>query len=159
MTPIQQHEQINNAIRNSEAQQIEKDKKYEWIEVAKERLGFKYSLDDEGEHKEVGIKDIIPEGYQVEYTRIRVKGKEYYTFNLEALSKSGRQKENFQQGADWALSDLNGFLNAHNQDLQVRAMYISHLILPKVKLQLENSMGYPQFFKNYCMSVNIMNPK
>jgi hypothetical protein len=120
---------------DSLAQEIIKTKKYNWLEVPKERFGFKYHFQGRKKAVQVGIKDRIPEGCQVEFTRILVKGKEYYSFGLEAFSESSHEKENFAKGAELAFYDLTHW-----------NMVVGKPI-PEVNLPLEKSMGYPEFLE------------
>jgi hypothetical protein len=121
------------------ADEIIDKKKDGWIEIPKERIGFKYRFDDANNIIMVPIDDkTLKEGCQIEYTRFEMNGKEYYTFNLESFSKSNKQKENFKKGVELALKDLETW------DIsQARALPL------KPKLSKENSMGYPEFFKKY----------
>jgi len=65
------------------SESIIKEKKYSWIEVYKERVGRKLTKDEKGKTKWLSIKDRIPFGCQVEYTRILIKGQQWFTFGLE----------------------------------------------------------------------------
>jgi hypothetical protein len=62
---------------------IIKERKYNWTEVYKERLGVKLSANPDGTIAVLDIKNIIPAGCQVEYTRLLIKGQEWFTFGLE----------------------------------------------------------------------------
>lgn len=65
------------------AKSIIKDKKFNWIEVYKERIGVKLSVNSDGTIAILGLKDRIPFGCQVEYTRLLINGKEWFTFGFE----------------------------------------------------------------------------
>ncbi len=62
---------------------IIEEKKYDWIEVYKERMGVKLIAGENGKINLLNIKELIPSGCQIEYTRILVKGQEWFTFGLE----------------------------------------------------------------------------
>jgi len=62
---------------------IIEEKEYDWIEVYKERIGVKLVTGENGKINLLNIKDRIPFGCQMEYTRILVKGQEWFTFGLE----------------------------------------------------------------------------
>ncbi len=62
---------------------IIEEKKYNWIEIWKKRIGVKLTPDANGKTKVVSIKEHIPYGCQIEYTRIVVHQKEYFSFALE----------------------------------------------------------------------------
>lgn len=62
---------------------IIKHKKFDWFEVYKERIGFKYTSDNAGRLNIVDIKERPLFGCQIEYTRLKIYGKEWFTFGLE----------------------------------------------------------------------------
>jgi len=107
---------------DNESAKIIKGKDKSWIRLPKERIGFQYNFTGNERAQEVNIKNIIPEGCQVEYTRLILNNKVYYTFNIESFSESGSQRNNFKKGIKLAFSEL------HTKSL----IY-------------ENSMGYPEF--------------
>lgn len=59
------------------------EKKYDWMEVSKERMGCKLKEDGNGKKLLVKIEDQIPFGCQIEYTRINLNNSTWYTFGLE----------------------------------------------------------------------------
>ena len=66
------------------AKAIISENTYSWIEVYKERLGIKFTATEKGD---IIIKDIrdmsLPFGCQIEYTRLRIHNKEWFTFGVE----------------------------------------------------------------------------
>ncbi len=109
---------------------------YDWVEVAKDRLGFKYSLGGRGKRTTmVGIKEIVPEGCQVEYTRILIKDRIYYSFGLEAFSETGREKQNFSKGSRLVFKEMKEWNSDKVNDFM------------KIHLALKDSMGYPEFLE------------
>ncbi len=111
--------------------QIIGEKRHDWIEVGKERLGFTYSFGPEGRTAEVPIHTPIPEGCQVELSRISVFGKDYFTFGLEAFSRAGHLEENFRHGAGDFFSALDEWRQGNPTD--------------ELRMPVELSMGYPEF--------------
>ena len=91
----------------------------EWVEVYKERMGIKLTKGNNGTIKIHDIKDIIDNGCQIEYTRIKVKDKVQYSFNLEWFGDE--------------------FLNLDSP-------FISEIFGDSV-MKLEDSMGYGTFLK------------
>jgi hypothetical protein len=63
------------------------DKKYDWIEVQKERIGVKVTVGVDGSIQIKDIKEMVPFGCQIEYTRLEVMGQEWFTFGLEWFGK------------------------------------------------------------------------
>ncbi|MCB0587479.1 MAG: hypothetical protein KDD06_19450 [Phaeodactylibacter sp.] len=108
----------------------------EWIAVFKERLGFTYHFTETGGVREVPIHEWVPEGCQVELTRIRMFGKEYYTFGLEAFSRNGQLEENLREGAKNAFSALR--------------RWCASIAFPvdKLSMGINRSMSYPVFLLN-----------
>lgn len=125
------------------SKQIIQDKKYEWIELKKERMGFQYHFTNRG--KLVGNKTLheeIPEGCQVEYTRITIHNTPLYTFGLEAFSSVGREKQNLNAGMkEWinSMIDIGAFGKNKN---------------PLIQLPAELSIGYPEFLEKISYGVN-----
>lgn len=129
---------FNVAQEDNLAHEIITEKKNNWIEVKKDRLGFKYSFDNNSKIEEIPIEDkSISEACQIEYTRLEITNVEYFTFNLESFSKTGKQKENLQKAAELAFHALNTFDMAEARALP-----------PRPSLSLENSMSYPDFLKS-----------
>jgi len=91
----------------------------EWVEVYKERMGVKLAKGNNGIIKIHDIKALIDNGCQIEYTRIKVKDKVRYSFNLEWFGDE--------------------FLN-------LESSFISEIVGDSV-LKLEDSMGYGRFLK------------
>ena len=71
-----------------------------WIAVEKERLGFTCHFQEDGTVSEVPIHKWVPEGCQVELTRIVVEYKTFHTFGLEAFSNSGQMEQNLERGVE-----------------------------------------------------------
>ncbi|MCX6305685.1 MAG: hypothetical protein NT040_12050 [Bacteroidetes bacterium] len=59
------------------------DKKYGWVEVYKERIGIKLTPAPDGTLAVLDINDRIPYGCQIEYSRLVIYDREWYTFGLE----------------------------------------------------------------------------
>ena len=91
----------------------------EWVGVYKERMGVKLTKGNNGTIKIHDIKDFINNGCQIEYTRIKVKDKVWYSFNLEWFGDE--------------------FLN-------LDASFISGIFGDSV-LMLQDSMGYGSFLR------------
>lgn len=68
---------------DSLSQKIIHEKQFDWLEVTKERMGFKLKEDSEGNNSIVSIDEFIPYGCQVEYTRIEINKKIWYSFAIE----------------------------------------------------------------------------
>jgi hypothetical protein len=92
-----------------------------WVKVDKERILAKYDADI---NSIVNENERPKEGCGVELTKIRISGKVYYSFGMEAFSESGKQIDtNFTKCAELIFNDLNlaGF-------------------------KFEDSLSYPEFF-------------
>jgi hypothetical protein len=72
---------------NQLSKKIIQEKKYDWIEIYKERIGLKITKNENGKIELLNIKEFISYGCQVEYTRILVKDQEWFTFGLEWFGK------------------------------------------------------------------------
>jgi hypothetical protein len=61
------------------------ERKYSWTETVKTRIGVKIKINnnDSDKYDIVSIKDFISSGCQVEYTKIMIHNKVYYTFAFE----------------------------------------------------------------------------
>lgn len=95
------------------------ENKYGWTKVRKTRLGLKLTMKEQ-KPELVDITEQVPYGCQLEYTRVQVLGKTWYSFGLEWFGEK--------------------FIKV-NPDL------ISE-ILGNHKLLLKDSMGYAQFLDN-----------
>ena len=71
-----------------EATSIIKEKKYNWLEVYKERLGVKMTLDQDDSLKIHNIKEILPAGCQVEYTKLKINNEQWFTFAAERFGET-----------------------------------------------------------------------
>ena len=117
---------------------IIRDNKYDWIAVQKERLGFKYKFTKSGrEQGEIDIRDITPEGCQVEFTRLIINNKIYYTFGLESFSEAGKEKQHLRRGTKLAFESLTHW-NA-----------TSGTVIPEVRLGMGDNMSYPEFLERF----------
>lgn len=74
------------------AHEIIREKKYDWLEVHKERLGVKLIANEAGALDMLDIKEQVPCGCQVEYTRLVVNEKEWFTFGAEWFGGEGVSK-------------------------------------------------------------------
>lgn len=98
--------------------EIADERKYDWWELYKERIGVKVGLDGTGQPIVGSLKDRLPFGCQVEYTRLLINGTdEWFTFALE-----------------WFGSEQLALSDAFIAD-----------ILGNVQFDLEDSMGYGEF--------------
>ncbi|MCB0567437.1 MAG: hypothetical protein KDD01_23975 [Phaeodactylibacter sp.] len=118
---------------DSLSQSIIHDGQDGWIAVEKERLGFTYHFLEDGAISEVSIYEWVPEGCQVELTRIVVENKTFHTFGLEAFSSSGQMERNLEQGAGMVFLALQRWCAASGQP-------IAGLGFPK-----SQSVSYPAF--------------
>lgn len=115
---------------------ILKKQKSNWIAIAKERIGYKYSFNKKGKLLgEVDAESSMDEGCQVEFTRIVIKSKIYFTFGFEAFSTSGNERKNFDLGIKLALGDLIQWNKA------------KHTSSSKIKLLSKSSCGYIEFLE------------
>ncbi len=94
-----------------------------WIKMEKNRLLIHYDL---LQKRFVTNPGTLSEGCGVELTAIRISGKLYYSFSLEAFSTSGRHEQNFFETLNFLFSTL------HPPGLTV-----------------ENSYDYPRFLSGY----------
>ena len=62
---------------------IIQERKYTWIEVYKERMGVKLTEDSNKSLSIIDISERVPYGCQIEYTRLVIDGKEWFTFATE----------------------------------------------------------------------------
>ena len=90
----------------------------EWLEVQKERMGVKVIRQD-GDLEIHSIEEFFRSGCQIEYTRIQVAAKTWYSFNLEWFG------DEFTELDDTLLLDILGDSALH----------------------LQESMGYGKFLK------------
>ncbi len=88
-----------------------------WLKVEKQRLGIKLGLNEKNERKIFSISDILKQGCQLEYTKIQIEDKSWYTFGLEWF------------GTPW---------------LELEPQIFDG-ILGSYSLGLEHSKSYPQF--------------
>ena len=99
------------------ATNIIKSKKFSWVEVVKTRIGVKLFIDNAGQLKVVDIKQRVPDGIQIEYTKIVINDRPSYSFCFEWFGDSDLKPEkNF-------IDELTGTAN----------------------LIVEESMGYGEF--------------
>jgi hypothetical protein len=96
---------------------------YDWIPVEKWRLAVKINQKPDGLLEILDIAALIKGGCQIEYTRIKIQGREWFTFGLEAFGNN----------------DING-----NQPIDA--------IIGGSSLPLAHSMGYPAFFNHRLSS-------
>jgi hypothetical protein len=118
---------------------IIRDNKHDWIAVQKERLGFKYKFTKSGrEQGEIDILDMTPEGCLVEFTRLIINNKIYYTFGLESFSEAGKEKQHLRRGAKLAFESLTHWNVTHGTTI------------PEVRLSLADNMSYPDFLERFA---------
>lgn len=73
---------FDSSQEDSLSREIIKQQKYNWVEVKKERMGFK--LKERNEDTElVNMETYLDYGCQLEYTRISLQGNTCYSFALE----------------------------------------------------------------------------
>ncbi|PSR54286.1 hypothetical protein AHMF7605_12525 [Adhaeribacter arboris] len=98
----------NKALLEQFSQPLAETKENLWVRVEKERLLVKYSLNEANDTLSVTSEDAWPdEGCGVELTKIKVNQQEYYTFGLEAFSKTQREKQNLDQVLNYILPEIN----------------------------------------------------
>lgn len=109
------------------------ENKYDWLPIQKERLGWKYKFTKSGrEQGEIDIKEFTQEGCQVEYTRLVVHNKMWYTFGLESFSEAGKEKQHLRRGAKIAFD-------------AIAQWHKEHPAAPEVRLALADNLSYPDF--------------
>ena len=64
------------------------EKKYNWVEIYKARLGLKIVLNKDDRMEIHDVKEVLPAGLQVEYTKLKIKGEEWFTFAAEWFGES-----------------------------------------------------------------------
>lgn len=74
---------FSTADEDELSREIIQKNRYEWLKVRKERMGFKLQETEEAKTSMVNISEYIPYGCQVEYTRISLNKKTWYSFGLE----------------------------------------------------------------------------
>lgn len=89
-----------------------------WIKVYKERVGVKVYNNEEGNSLCVNLSEHLDDGCQVEYTRILVNGRQWYTFGLEYFGNKVVEPD-------------SSVLDA---------------LLEGTKLSRQDAMSYPKFF-------------
>ncbi|QMU26825.1 hypothetical protein [Adhaeribacter radiodurans] len=78
-----------------------------WVRVDKERLLVKFSLDELNDTLSITPEDFWPnEGCGVELTKIKVNQQEYYTFGLEAFSKTKQEKRNLDRVLNHVFTEI-----------------------------------------------------
>ena len=97
------------------------ENKYNWLAVDKTRLGVILGQDDQYSEKFYDIGKSLPDGCQIEYTRIKVKNQQWFSFNLEFFG------ENPPVLKSDTLIEITG----------------------KVPLNPECCMGYPRFLQKF----------
>lgn len=65
------------------SKQIISSNLYDWTETIKTRLGIKVTLSANGDMQIMPLKTIVDFGCQVEYTEVKLKDKQVYTFAFE----------------------------------------------------------------------------
>ncbi len=112
---------IKWSFNADEADKLTKDiihnKKYDWVEITKTRIGVKVAEDPTGILEIHPIKAFIDNGCQIEYTLLEMHGKTFYSFALEWFG---------------------------NQELSLPQNFINE-ILGSTQFTIEDSMGYGEF--------------
>jgi len=111
---LDSHDCLSNEIT------AEKRFKPEWLEVHKERMALKLVNGLHGKIQFYDITEIVDSGCQLEYSRIKVNDRLFFSFNLEWF------------GDEFVALD---------------AAFISEIVGPGF-LKLEDSMGYASFLKS-----------
>jgi hypothetical protein len=62
---------------------IQKGIMYDWIKLYKQRLGVKITTSSGNNWQTHDINEVLPIGCQIEYTKLEVEGKIWYTFAIE----------------------------------------------------------------------------
>ena len=112
---------FSSAGDDSLVQEITEEDKYDWLPVKKERLGFKLKENINGEIRRVRMDEYPEFGCQLEYSRLNIKDRIWFTFALEWFGEKEIQFD---------LSLLNKILGDHN-------------------LSASESMGYAEFLKKH----------
>jgi hypothetical protein len=124
--------------------EIIREKKYDWIEVKKERMGYSYEFTATGRlTEEKSLEQEFPEGCQVEYTRITMHNTSFYTLGFEAFSNADRHKQNLAAGTKLMIKDLIDYGALRGESF------------PLFTLPNEKSMGYPDFLEKISYGVNL----
>ncbi|MCG9972010.1 hypothetical protein [Christiangramia crocea] len=108
---------FSTSENDSLSKEIITEKKYDWLDVKKERMGVKLKKETNGNTAIVKIDEFISYGCQIEYTRIKVKETTWYSFGLEWFGE---------------------------KELEVDQALI-HEILGDSRLNPDESMGYAEF--------------
>jgi hypothetical protein len=122
---------FNLAEADALSKAIINDNQHDWLPVQKERLGWKYKFTKSGrEQGEIDIREFTPEGCQVEFTRVVINNKIWYTFGLESFSEAGKEKPHLRRGAKLAFDALEQWHKDHPTAPEVRLSYADNLSYP-----------------------------
>ncbi|MDQ4141861.1 MAG: hypothetical protein M3142_15240, partial [Bacteroidota bacterium] len=117
----------NKTLLEQFSQQSEEIEENLWVRVDKERLLVKYSLDEPNNFPFITTEDAWPnEGCGVELTKIKVKQQEYYTFGLEAFSKTQREKQNLNRILNHLLTEIN-VKNLHSNQSHSYPVFLANI--------------------------------
>jgi hypothetical protein len=108
-----------DALANS----IIKEGKYDWIAAHKQRIGVKALADAARAISIHDIKEELPAGCQIEYTRLMISKQEYFTFGCECF------------GDDYVMPDQKFFES----------------MLENTTLKADDSMGYSAFLNKMLL--------
>lgn len=112
---------FSSAEDDSLFHEITEGEKFSWLDVKKERIGFKLKKDNNANIIRVPIEEFPDYGCQIEYTRVKINEEIWYTFALEWF---GDQELKF----DFSLLDE---------------------IVGDNKLKASDSMGYAEFLNKF----------
>lgn len=105
---LKETDEENQALLRQFSQSTTAAKEILWLRVEKERLLIKFSLDPPENNLTVIPEEAWPaEGCSVELTKIKINRREYYTFGLEAFSKTQHEKQNLERVLNQIIPALN----------------------------------------------------
>ncbi len=104
---LHESDEENQNLLQQFSAEITKAKQQIWVRVDKERLLVKFSVDPEKNIWNKVPENTWPqEGCGVELTRIKVNNNTYYTFGLEAFSKTRQEPRNLEITLDHVIPDM-----------------------------------------------------
>ena len=127
---LKENEEENTALLQQFNGSAPQHKEYNWLKVDKERLLVKFALHYDPESITTVAADAWPhEGCGVELTRIKINHQEYFTFGLEAFSKTRQEYKNLEQVVNHIMPQLKG-----------------------INLNFQQSHAYPEFLASLSQS-------
>jgi hypothetical protein len=115
---LQESDEENEKLLQQFSEQPGEVQKQIWVRVDKERLLIKFSVDPVNNSWNKVPENTWPEeGCGVELTRIRVHDKTYYSFGLEAFSKTRQEPRNLEITLQHIIPEIQViYLNHHHSN-------------------------------------------